>query len=326
MTQKYFFPVWFDSDSYGLQGFLSEETKTNLTEFREEYDRFGSYIDQLPLEERTAEVYSFEMEDLLQIFPDPYSAALHVSEFLIGRWYWTHAYKLKSSFDGMHYALGKGNFLLAIVCGRSMFEEVLHFSYFLKRLATKTKYLNEISKHAGNKLKKGGQADHNFSEKTFQTFFDIWTLLEKSLHGTDFDWKEWHKDVAERYLSENISQELPQFDTTLPRKTHMDKLVVDFEKKTKIRASLYYDLLSEMVHPNGGSNKLVISTRNKLDEMRGDLVLSATPKNLESAAFFFECFGKILADVLHHAKKDSAEASGLYQYYRNWAEQIVPPH
>jgi hypothetical protein len=325
MTQNYTFPEWLGSDPNGLQEFLSDEAKADLKEFREEYGKFGSYIDQLPLEGITAEVYSLEPKEILQVFPDLHSTALHVTEFLTARWHHTHAYKLKSSFDGMHYALGKANFLLAAVCGRSIFEEVLHFSYFLKRFATKTEYLHELTKHEKNKLKKERQISSNFSEKTFETFFDIWKLLEKSVHGSDFDWKKFHEEVAGRYRSENIRQELLQINTTAPRKTHMGKLVEDFEKRTKVRASFYYGLLSEMVHPNGGSNKLVVSTRKKIDALRGDLVLSATPKNFEAAAFFFECFGKVLADVLHHAQRDSFKAGDLYLYYRNWAERIAPP-
>jgi hypothetical protein len=326
MTQNYPFPEWISSDSNGLQKFLSDEAKSHLVEFRCEYDRFGSYIDQLPLEAATAEVYSLEIKDVLKIFPDHFSALLHVSEFLVARWYLTHACKLKSSFDGMHFALANGNFLLAVVCGRNIFEEVLHFSYFLKRLATKVKYLDEITKHEVNKLNKGRRIGVDFSEKTINKFFEMWTSLDKSVHGSDFDWKEFYEELADRYRSEDIRNEIKQIRAETPRKTHIGKLIEDFEKKTKVRASFYYSLFSEMVHPNGGSNKLVVSTRKKIDALRGDLIISATPKNPEAAAFFIECFGKILADVLHYAERDSKQAANLYQYFRDWAEQVAPPH
>ena len=198
MSQNDYFPEWLEAELDSFQEFLSEETLAHLYEFREEYKKLGAQLAPLSTEEQLGEILKINPDDLMQIFPDVYTAMVHVSELLIARWYFTHAYKIRSSYDGMHYALSKGDFLLSSVCGRGIFEEVVHFSYYLNRLVDKTEYINNLSGHAENKIKKGAQPDQGFETKTITAFTEIFQLLEKSLQGSDFNWKAWIIDTGQK--------------------------------------------------------------------------------------------------------------------------------
>ncbi|MBR0703440.1 hypothetical protein JQ599_26290 [Bradyrhizobium diazoefficiens] len=146
--------------------------------------------------------------------------------------------------------------------------------------------------------------------------------MAKAVQGSDFDWKGWFQQTAERY-------ELPRVDIvelvgehTEMRKTHICDCIEALDQKSQLRAAEMYNLLSEMVHPNFGSNSLVIVTRKRVSEVVGEVVLSNNPKTVEAAAWFFELAAAPLAQIFELERSCIVRSQALLKYYQGWAVNL----
>ena len=103
------------------------------------------------------------------------------------------------------------------------------------------------------------------------------------------------------------------------RKTHICDCIEALDQKSQLKATEMYDLLSEMVHPNFGSNSLVIVTRNRVSEVVGEVVLSSNPKTVEAAAWFYELAAAPLGQIFELERSCITRSQALLRYYQSWA-------
>jgi len=78
-----------------------------------------------------------------------------------------------------------------------------------------------------------------------------------------------------------------------------------------------------MVHPNYGSNSLVIFSREKHSSIFGDITLSPNPKNTESLGWFYEFFITPMADISKIATKNITNFHGQAESYQNMAVSLA---
>jgi hypothetical protein len=224
--------------------------------------------------------------------------------------------------DGFQYAMNEGNFLLAFSCARAMFEEMAYFHFFLLRIeASHLKSIHLFDQEAP-RIRKGKAPPEDWNRKVIASQLELIKRVAKAVQGSDFDWKGWFQQTAERY-------ELPDVDIaelvgehTEMRKTHINDCLEALDKKSQLKATEMYNLLSEMVHPNFGSNSLVVVTRNRVSEVVGEVVLSSNPKTVEAAAWFFELAAAPLGQIFEFERSCIVRSQGLLKFYQSAAASV----
>jgi hypothetical protein len=167
---------------------------------------------------------------------------------------------------------------------RTCFEETAHFHYYLTRFegihASIVSIWNQIEARA---LKHKAPTEE-MNKRFFELHLELIKKLKKAREGSNYDWSSWFRKKAE---SRKLDMAFTVKEHEVVRKTHINACIEELNKKQQLDATEIYGLLCEMVHPNFGSNTLVIATREKLSDVAGNVVLSSHPKNLEAAAWFF---------------------------------------
>jgi hypothetical protein len=140
--------------------------------------------------------------------------------------------------------------------------------------------------------------------------------LKKAREGSNYDWSSWFRKKAE---SRKLDMAFTVKEHEVVRKTHINACIEELNKKQQLDATEIYGLLCEMVHPNFGSNTLVIATREKLSDVAGNVVLSSHPKNLEAAAWFFEVGAAPLGKMFEKEVEYIERSNKIASFYKSTA-------
>lgn len=147
--------------------------------------------------------------------------------------------------------------------------------------------------------------------------------MQKSLEGSDYNWKGWREQLA---TDNGLDLNAFVSEHKVIRKTHINDCIEGLEKRKGMAVKDIYDFLSEMVHPNYGSNTLVVLTRNRMNDISGDLILSSCPKNAEAAAWFFETSALPLAETFDIDLNCTKRANAIFESYMNWSISFSEIH
>ena len=309
-------PGWISEQADVISEMLSKNGRAQFGPFSDSFRQLVNMVDQLPDSTTTFEIYKIDARALSAFFGDSLSALAHACEALIGRWAFQHAHKFASALKGFRFGLEDGNFLLSFSCARSMFEEVAHFHFFLCRFEASFRKMSKLLERQGALLDKGKDPSKEATSEYIETQLELIQRLVKALEGSDYDWSGWFKTTAESSgfdWNDYLSKHAPL------RKTHINDCIRALEAKA-IPAQRVYDLFSEMVHPNFGSNTLVVSTRTRKNEISGDLILSARPKNAEAAAWFFELAAFPLTLTFETEISCTHRAQTMLQFYMHFSQ------
>ena len=313
-------PEWMAGEVKNFENILTTNGKLSFNKFLISFDKLAGLIDALPKEVSVFELYKITPAGLSTIFPEPFSALTHACEALTIRWAFQHAYKTSAMLDGFVYGLERGNFLLALSCARSIFEELAHMHYFLTRNEASYNDLTAVVDREAQRFKKGKPPAEQWKKDFLSLELQTIQRLIKSLEGSDFDWNELMRQLVSPD-NVNIYEQIIRRDTI--RKTHINDCIDSLEKKG-LAAKRIYDLLSEMVHPNFGSNSLVIATRNRINEFSGNILLTGCPRNVEAAAWFFEISSHPLAAVFDIESEVIIRSQKLGNNYQQLAKFLLP--
>ena len=256
-------PKWIINQSDDLKKSLTPQNQLAFDNIVQKMRELWSMHQCMPSEFHIAEVYNVNPRDMQKLFSDPVRALMFACEFTIATFHFSHISKNKSYLIGLKSALNENNYLVSMACLRGILEELAHYGYFARRLQQRRRVLDKTS----NPPKKKGQAYVKWFEKLSGELMEIVTLMRRAVHGSDYDWSSWFKNIYSEHgvlISEDETSEI--------KKLHINDCLRDLEKKTKSPIVAYYDLLSEMVHPNRGSQMLVIDSRIRIDDLRGDLI------------------------------------------------------
>lgn len=312
-------PEWL-GDSYSeLHTRLSPKASRELDAFTKQLFLTKEWFGKLPERSVLYELYQIEPEKLKLLFDDAYSALAHSCEAVLGRWFFQHAYKFKSSFDWFNYSLNEGNFLLAFSCVRGMFEEMAHFHFFLVRIEASHEKAAHLWRQAEPRFLKGRPPTDDWTRNFLTALLEILQRALKAIQGSDYDWKGWFRQALANFEVPEVEVSTQVASHTEMRKTHINDCLAELEKKSQLDATCVYNLLSEMVHPNFGSNTLVIVTRNRINDLVGEAVLSSNPKNVEAAAWFFELIAEALSRILELERNYLKRSQALFSFYQGVA-------
>ena len=323
-TSIQFLPEWLSAQQSRLRTHLSPIRERDLENYSEQFSMIKEFFDSLPTRSVLFELYKITPDKLKQVFDDGFVALAHACESLLGFWSFQHAYKFKASLDGFQYAMGEGNFLLAFSCARSMFEEMAHFHFFLLRIEASHLKAVQLTEQEAPRSRKGSLPSDNWNRKFIASQLEIIKRLAKAVQGSDFDWKGWYRQTAESYEMPDVDIVKLVGEHTEMRKTHINDCLDALDKKSQLKATEMYNLLSEMVHPNFGSNSLVIVTRNRVSEVVGEAVLSSNPKTVEAAAWFFELAAAPLGQMFELERSCIVRSQALLKFYQRAAVNLVP--
>jgi hypothetical protein len=177
----------------------------------------------------------------------------------------------------------------------------------------------QLAEQEAPRARKGRPSTEDWKRKFVASQLELVTRVVKAVQGSDFDWNGWYRQKAKRY---DVDIAKLVGDHTEMRKTHINDCIEALNKKSQLKATEVYDLLCEMVHPNFGSNSLVIVSRNRVNEVFGEAVLSSNPKNVEAAAWFFELAAAPLGQMFEFERGCIVRSQGLLKFYQNAATNL----
>ena len=314
-------PRWLADEIVTLQGLLSPASKQKFDEFLAEYSCIVEICTKIPKQSKLYEMYKLDHLSNAILFQNIYAAYAHIAESLVSYWAFQHAHKFKASFSGFKYGIDEGNFLLALSCARAMFEELAHFHYYLIRTEASSKRALYLYKREEGRIRKGKQPTYEWKRSFFEARYELIERLLRSRQGSDYDWNGLYKSMLRDHGMSELEIENWLQKRKNSRKTHINDGIESIVKAKKFNAEHVYDLLSELVHPNFGSNTLVVVTRDKIDDVRGNVILSDAPKNVEAAAWIFELAAEPLKDIFSLERDCLERSQKLVKFYQAEALQ-----
>lgn len=314
-------PNWLEVEHPKLLLRLSSRTQENLKNYIDQLALLKEDVSSLPMSTVITEIYEIQSDKLKKYFQNPISALAHACEALLGRWAYQHAYKFKATLDGFEFGLAQANFLLAFSCARAMFEEMAHFHFYLTKSESSHASMVKLAQQEEPQARRGKPPSSEWNKKFITEQLELVKKLAKALEGSDFDWNNWFQQYAEHPdVPADVIAKLVERHSG-PRKTHINDCLDVLEKKSEMKAHAIYDLLSEMVHPNFGSNTLVILTRRRVNDTFGEVVLSSNPKNDEAAAWFFELAAEPLSQMFKMERSCIVRSQNMLRFYQDAASR-----
>jgi hypothetical protein len=311
------FPDWIENDYAEIYANLSATSAKSIKRFRTEYQRFQKRLKPLPDQVEMYEIYTTSADDLRPFFQNAFSALAHCCEYLVGYWMYQHAYKLSGYAEGLKHSLEGGNWLVAASCLRSIFEEIAHFDYFHSRLEKIVHKISQLEKNEGKRIRQGKQPSEKWIKDYIECDLNLIRSLEKALQGSDFDWSAWLSQKLDEGQKLDVNTE--EALRSKSRKTHVNDCIENMEVVHKKPFKHHYDILCDMVHPNFGSNTLVVVSRQKFNELFGRVWLSSKSAKQEAACWFFEIASEPMADVLSIGSQNLSSALDIFSSYQRRA-------
>ena len=205
-----------------------------------------------------------------------------------GNFFYTYIYKLRNYFKALSYNLNDRNFLVSVIIIRSILETTCCFLFYNKEIEKKVMKFKKI----------GNPSDQDF----LLLFKHISDILSKSHNNTSWDW------------TEQFGEKFKPIDY---KKLNINDPLRFTEKFTGKRFNYYYSLLSEMTHPNFGSNTLVRETigEEKTREIH-DIILGEG-KHDNCFLWFFDNFSEALCETLYLGFFVCESGDEYYRYFMN---------
>ena len=181
---------------------------------------------------------------------------------------YSYFYKLRNFVNALKFGFTQRNFLTVVCIARSMLETSCCQLYFIDKI--------------DRQMRKLSKPNEVTSEAIARVMFQIVSELDQSHTGTSF---EWETHLANGFIPKTKKQ------------LHINDPLRLAEKVTTKPIQKYYSLLSEMTHPNFGSNLLVIESRGRENNDLFELVLGDGIGS-ESLLFFFDNLAETLSVLM----------------------------
>jgi hypothetical protein len=314
-------PSWIAESLATIEASLSERSRKHFTSFVKAHALLTSTLGELSPHVKILEIKNTSPQYLEAKFGDAYKGLALCVESFIFQWGYQNFYKILSWTSGLLKALEDGNFLLAASCSRGLFEQICHFDFYLSRLERVTQKTITLWQDERKNILKGKMPSEKWRVSYVQSQLEIIQYALKAMRGSDYDWKAWLMQALQSAGNPVDSPDrLPQeFD----RKTHINSCIEAVEKRHKVKIERYYDILCDLVHPNFGSNTLVVVTREDLGDQIGHVELSYAPRNAEAAAWFFEVLSEPMHEIIGIAVKDIHLANRMTRFFQEQATGLA---
>jgi hypothetical protein len=189
---------------------------------------------------------------------------------------------------GLIESANNKNYLVFALCGRSLLEITAVLRYYNNKLLA---VLGETTAD--------GELDHEQTKRLFH-------ILDSHARGGKFNWHEFHfgersrfanhlvEERKKRSKSHSKSESASILDKTNPSQVNV-LTAVDSWAKENAAAQLSYDFFCELVHPNLGSNFLVMGSR------RDELVIGKSSSKNIARGLYLEGLSMIAATAIREA-------------------------
>ncbi len=165
--------------------------------------------------------------------------------------------KFQELTGGYIESINQKNYLVAALCGRSIIESTATLRYYNKECNKKIKA--SVSNQKSEK-----------EEIDLKMINEMLNILEQHMRGSRFDWskfftsdkKTFVHELVEKAKAQDKNQEFPQ---SLPIARLLDSWAKDAPE-----LHLFYDYFSDLVHPNFGSNLLVMGVNGDVPQIGGN--------------------------------------------------------
>jgi len=271
---------------------LSKEDNTAIAEglTAEKFKFFQEFCKKLKyLEQQLSDIPS----ETKICFPKKQRASPLAIESAHANFTFSYCYKLHNLINAVEFALTTRNLVTAVCVVRSMLEISCCQLYFYEKIEKEIRGLKQFSVLS--------------SEHIVSALVKVQTLLSQSHGGSSIDWNEFYNKG---------------FNIKTEHQLHINDALRMTEKLTKKPIGRHYSLLSEMTHPNFGSNTLVIETKGRENDDLVEIVLGSGTST-ESLVWFFDVLAGALSDTVEislMAVVNSNEQSLAFQRFTDAVE------
>ena len=272
MKIKSNFPDWITTIAEKNQASMNKESQDYFEKVKELYPHFASA--DIPSHVELGVLKSHNPSEVSSYFQKDGPL-----EFIIFNIYETFhfifVYQIRELSLIMQDCLEGGKFFGAAIINRSIFELVCTNYFTFRRVESKFSECIEVLK----KLVKTKSAVENetLKKQYFEKLYEIYSALNRGNTASSIDWQEHMQKFGITY-SEKREVE----------KIHINKVIEDIEKASKLPISRIYGLMSEFVHPNYGSKTLIIKTSSKHNDLMDKLTIGENKDNGEAALFYLD--------------------------------------
>ena len=315
MNNETAFPSWIEEDLSRIKSKLVPKIGNRLDTCRDELQGLLNTLGAIPEGVPIPEVN----KDGLERLPPPFGSALYGSRYWIEQCYYRHVCKVRAYLRGLKYAMESGNWLVGVSCLRNAYEEIIYFDYHLKAVKKCVQEIDDLGKPEDIKGKEKKRKLMRWGNSYIQLHIKIIECLSNSMQGTGIDWKEYTRAITEG--SDIDHKELNANKMEKVKRRHINDCIRNAnEEYPQLSIKPYYDNLSEMCHPNLGSNMLVFSDRKILSQYIGGVTLSSEVRLISGACMFFEMTCEPMISAFSLENKNMTIAREILERYQGIAK------
>lgn len=170
-------------------------------------------------------------------------------------------------------SINSKNYLVAALCGRSIIEATATLRWYNQKI------LKEVEIN--------GQLDSNSERFGDKEFIDAaLNIINEHMKGSRFDWSKFFTSDKKTFVNELIEKaKSKEKQVEYPQSLPISRLL-DSWSKDMPELHLFYDFYSDLVHPNLGSNLLLMGVSNNTTQI-GETSNKSVGKKICSEAVIF---------------------------------------
>ena len=286
MTKESVFPRWIEDEHESIRSMLPECIDKRMDECRSKFELLAQKLDEFEDAAKLYEIPDISIQKLRQYFNDGNTALNFLCESWVGYFHYQHVYKIKGYFEGLKHSMETGNWVSALTCLRCLLEETVHFDYFLSRIGKQVEKISKLYQDESETFRQEKEPSEKWQHELAECQLKIVALTAKSVEGSNFNWEEYVETlrVVVEFDRDNPDIRMENSDDGINILT----CIQDSTKRHNIVFNEHYKVLSELCHPNFGSNTFVVESKEEVLDNLGVVQFSHQIKTAEVAKRFFQ--------------------------------------
>lgn len=315
MTSETAFPDWVEESLRQNKSKLVPKIGNRIDTCREEFQCLLNTLDIIPENITLPE----PTKNALRIVPGSFGPTHYGCRYWVDQWFFRHAYRIRGYLRGLKYAMESGNWLVGVSCLRNVFEEIIYFDYHLKTVKICVQEIDALGKFDNIKGKKKNRKQEEWRKSYTELHQKIIKCIFNSLQGTSINWKGYTSDILEG--SDINHNELNVNDMQEVKKIHINDCIRNANKQyPQLRIKYYYGNLSEMCHPNIGSNMFVFVNRVFRSKNFSEGTFSSNSETYSGVSMFFEMTCEPMISAFLIENKNLPKAKEILCRYHHLAK------
>ena len=276
---KTYFPIWFDNAINSDGGNLRPAAKEFYKKILGLMPHLRTCYLEIPPQTEIGVLKSYQPDVVESYYENKESVIEFIIFNIFEQFHFNSRYQIRELLLSLFSAIENGNFYTAAIINRAALE-VICVNYFTFRRVENNfdKSLNRIEQAQKTSLE---TVRDKLITEYFQATYDIFSLLFDSNNATSINWQEYYKKLG---IDTGASAQ--------SKKIHVNSVIEDVAKASKLPLVATYEIFSEFVHPNVGSKMLIVVTKSQHDKMMDKLTIGNNKNNSEAVLFYAEHFAE----------------------------------